>query len=138
MLAMRSRMITALTLVLVTTITASASAYEIKDFRLHTSGGRLTYSMVICTATKATLKLTGTFTPTAKGGGLKTAKPGSMQYQDKGCYPAAVSAPVRRNLAPCAPQVCAVKKGRTYRVSVHIVDQHTKRARTTPKRTARA
>jgi hypothetical protein len=114
--------------------TASASAFSVKNVKMHSDGKRLTYSLTICTTSKATLKLTGTFS----GSGLSTAKPGATQYQSKGCWPAAVSVPVVKTQATCAPAACGAVRGKTYRGRVFVTDTHTKRSSSTARRQTRA
>ncbi len=116
---------------------SNASAFTVKNMKMRSDGKRLTYSMVICTTSKATLKLSGVFTSKSKG--TRTAKPGATQYQDKGCWPATVSVPVTRTVTKnCRSNVCTARKGRTYSGRVTVTDKKTKKSRRTTRRSARA
>ncbi|WP_372789243.1 hypothetical protein [Paraconexibacter sp.] len=133
---MRSVILTAV-LMAVLASASSASAFTVKNVKMRSDGKRLTYSMVICTTSKATLKLSGVFT--SKSRGTRTAKPGATQYQDKGCWPATVSVPVTRTVTKnCRSNVCTARKGRTYYGRVTVTDKKTKKSRRTSRLRTRA
>lgn len=113
---------------------STASAFTVKQVRMHSDGKRLTYSLIICTPHRATLTLAGTMTAT----GQRTARPGATQYQDKGCYPAAVSVPVVARQGSCVAAGCGAVRGHLYRGRVVVTDSRTKRSSVTARRQARA
>jgi hypothetical protein len=112
----------------------SASAFTLKQASLTKSGGRLVYSVVVCTSSRAKLSVSATFSTS----GVKAARPAATQYQDKGCWPAVVGTSIARRAAPgCNPLVCPVLVGHLYTARVRITDLATHQSKRAPKRRAR-
>jgi hypothetical protein len=82
----------------------------------------MTYSVTICTSSKATLRVPGKFTPKVRTRGARTAKPGAKQYQDKGCWPAVINvAVVKRIRGGCIAAACPTVRGVRYSARLTIV-----------------
>ena len=113
---------------------ATASAFTIKNAKLQHQSGRFVYALTICTSSQATLKLSAKFSTS----GVKAARPGSTQYQSKGCWPALVAARISKKRESCSPLECPVVKGHMYTVRVTVKDTKTGRSKSAPVRKGRA
>jgi hypothetical protein len=119
--------------------TSSARAGRALPFTLHGArfsvlDHRLTYTVTICTPAKSVLAVRATFAPAKSAPGLLTLTPGTTQYQDHGCWPAFVTAPIARTEPKhCNPISCPAILGRRYRSTVTVTLAHPNESRRAPR-----
>jgi hypothetical protein len=91
---------------------------------------RLTYELTICTPAKSVLRVTASFAPVKRARGVTRLTPGTVQYQDHGCWPAFVSAALARSEPKHCPSLsCPAIIGRRYRATVTVVFAHPRESR---------
>jgi hypothetical protein len=101
--------------------TVARTPFTLRGAQFSVLDHRLTYQVTICTPAKSVLKLTASFTPEGRARGVTKLTPGTTQYQDRGCWPAFVSAALARSETKhCQPISCPAVIGRRYRASVTV------------------
>jgi hypothetical protein len=107
--------------------------FTLRGARFGVFDHRLTYQVTICTPVKSVLQVTASFTPVGRARGAVKLTPGTTQYQDRGCWPAFVSAALARTEAKhCRPLSCPAVIGRRYRASVTVRFAHPLESRRPP------
>jgi len=106
--------------------TAAASGktklpFTLRDAQFSVRDHRLTYTVTICTPVKSVLAVHARFSPAKRARGVITLTPGTTQYQDHGCWPAFVSAPIARaETKHCTPIDCPAILRHRYRSTVTV------------------